>query len=290
MIAALLAAAVGLGAMLDDTSRYPEGPLYAQGRLYVAEMAADTVYRFENREKRPFFAQAGCGPTAIAPFGGGFVVLCHLGGALTVADAQGRPLRRITGGVNGPEFQDPNDCSADDRGGVYFSDPGVFSTSAPPTGRLWRLDAAGTAQIVASGLHYPNGVFFDAPRRRLLVSEHLARRVLAFPVRSDGSLGKAVVLADIDALAGRTGSYREAGPDGLEIGPDGVLYVALYGEGRVLRLTADGRLLGEISTPFAYVTNIAFAASGKRGVLVGAYVNDRAPFPGAVVGLQEGAP
>lgn len=290
MIGALLAAAVGLGALLDETSRYPEGPLYAGGALYVSEMAADTVYRFENDTKRAFFTQAGCGPTAIAPYGEGFLVLCHLGQAVVAVDGQGRPLRRLTGGAGGTAFQDPNDCSADDRGGVYFSDPGVFSTASPPSGRIWRLDAAGTAHIVAAGLHYPNGVFFDAPRRRLLVSEHLARRVLAFPVESNGALGKAVVLADIDALAGKRGTYREAGPDGLEIGPDGVLYVALYGEGRVLRLTPEGRLLGEIATPFAYVTNVAFAPSGKGGVTVGSYVNDRAPFPGAVVGLQESAP
>ncbi|MBY0448563.1 MAG: SMP-30/gluconolactonase/LRE family protein [Hyphomonadaceae bacterium] len=290
MIAVALAAVLGLGGPVDETSRYPEGPLYAGGGLYVAEMAADSVYRYQGAAKRAFFTQAGCGPTAIAPYGGGFVVLCHLAKGLTVVDGEGRPLRRISGAVNGPAFQDPNDCSADDRGGVYFSDPGVFSTSAPPSGRIWRLDADGAVQVLASGLHYPNGVFFDAPRRRLLVSEHLSRRVLAYPVQNDGALGKAVVLADIDAIAGRSGSYREAGPDGLEIGPDGVLYVALYGEGRVLRLTPQGRLLGEIVTPFAYVTNVAFAPTGRRGVAVGAYVNDRPPFPGAVFGLQEGPP
>jgi gluconolactonase len=203
-----------------------------------------------------------------------------------LVDGQGRPQRRLQTDSAGAAFDDPNDAAADDRGGVYFSDPGVFDADAPATGEVFRLDAQGGVRRVAAGLRYPNGVFFDAARQRLLVSEHLARRVLAYPVLADGTLGEGQVLAVMPPPA-KQAAYREAGPDGLEIGPDGALYVALYGEGRVLRLSPEGRLMGEIATPFAFVTNVAFDAASGRGVVVGAYVNDRAPFPGAVAALPE---
>lgn len=286
MIHALLAAAALVtGATLDAAASYPEGPLYSGGELLVAELGSDSVFAHRDGRKRLFFRQALCGPTALAPFGEGFVVLCHLSRELVIVDASGVPLRRIGMGEGGARFDDPNDCGADDLGGVYFSDPGRFAATAAASGEIWRLGPDGAVRRLASGLHYPNGVYFDQRSRRLLVSEHLARRILAFPVLKDGTLGEATVFADINRLTPQRGNYREAGPDGLEITPQGEVVVALYGEGRLLRLDQRGRLLGEVEVPFPYVTNVAFGRDGS-GVAVGAFVNDQPPFLGAVLELR----
>ncbi|MDX2234656.1 MAG: SMP-30/gluconolactonase/LRE family protein, partial [Hyphomonadaceae bacterium] len=119
----------------------------------------------------------------------------------------------------------------------------------------------------------------------LYVDEHLRRRVLRYSILADGGLGPVQVFADLDAVTPRVGTYPEAGPDGLERGPDGDLYVCLYGEGRIVRLSRDGRLVASIPVATPYLTNIAFAPDGSAYV-TGAFENVRAPLRGQVARLD----
>ncbi|MBI1250115.1 MAG: hypothetical protein GC189_01420 [Alphaproteobacteria bacterium] len=285
-LAGLAAAQDGhAGVVIDARAAYPEGPLWQDGRLFVAEMGADRVSAYDNMEKSTFFEQRGCGPTALAPHGEGFAILCHIGQQIARVAADGAPLGVVSQTAAGRAFQDPNDISADDAGGAYFSDPGLFSRRAPPHGYLVYLDAAGAAHDVARGLWYPNGVYFDAHERALFVSETFRHRVLKFPVQGPGRLGPPTVFAAIDFEAPPFDQtediYPERGPDGLERGPDGLLYVAIYGEGVVVGLNADGAIARALRSPARYTTNIAFAPDGAAYV-VGASLNDRPPFTGEV--------
>src|SRR5262249_25624656 len=137
---------------------YPEGPLWQGDRLYFAEMRADRVTVRDMQGSRSFFEQRGCGPTAIAPYGEGDLILCHLAAAIVAVDADGSELRRWDRDREGAFLADPNDASADGRGGVYFSDPGPFAHTARPQGRVMHLSADGVLTSVAGPLWYPNGV------------------------------------------------------------------------------------------------------------------------------------
>lgn len=282
----LVACASGAGAqsrVIDNNASYPEGPLWRDGRLYVAEMGADRVSVFENARKRTFFHRAGCGPTAIAPYGEGFLVLCHIEASVVAIDARARVRFVRMQDNQGRAFRDPNDCFEDGRGGVYFSDPGLFSKLARPAGALVHIDAAGVVERVADSLWYPNGVFVDLPRRALYLSETFRRRVLKYELNEDGSVGEPSVFFDVaDAPPNRfRPPYREAGPDGLEMDAGGALYVAIYGEGRILRISPEGRYEGQIDAPARYLTNVAFDAAGNA-FTVGAFDNENPPFPGQV--------
>lgn len=248
------------------TASYPEGPLSHGTALYFAEMGADRVSMVERGKRRTFFAQRGCGPTAIAPYGGdGHLVLCHLGRRVVAVTSAGREVRRWVGDDAGNALMDPNDASPDGRGGVYFSDPGVFSRSTAAHGRVMHLGADGSLRTVADGLWYPNGVYVDGASAQLYVSEHFAGRVVRFDVRPDATLGPPEMFV-ASGDAGRSERYRsvyeETGPDGLEIGPDGELYVVIYGEGRVLRFSRTGKYRGAIDLPTRFATNITFLADG----------------------------
>jgi sugar lactone lactonase YvrE len=263
--------------VLDGNAAYPEGPLFAGNTLYVAEMGADRVSAYDNGVKRTFFKSNGCGPTAIAPYGPGFVILCHIGGELVVVDKAGNESKRIGRGL----LRDPNDGYADPMGGVYFSDPGTFSKDFEAEGRLYRLTPEGTLQRIEDGLWYPNGVYVDAGEKAVYLSETFERKVWRYDMAPDGRLSNKRVFANIDAIAPKTKyRYREAGPDGLERGPDGEMVVSIYGEGHLLRIDRAGKLVGEIKVPTQYETNIAFGAPGA--VVVGAFENTQPPFPGQV--------
>ncbi|MET0182646.1 MAG: SMP-30/gluconolactonase/LRE family protein [Caulobacterales bacterium] len=269
--------------VIDNHASYPEGPLWRDGKLYVAEMGADRVSVFENGRKRTFFHRSGCGPTALAPYGDGFLVLCHIEGAVVAVGAGGQARFVRTEDNEGRAFRDPNDCFEDGRGGVYFSDPGLFSRVTRPHGALVHIDAQGVVTRVADELWYPNGVYVDLAHRTLYLSETFRRRVLRYPLNDDGSVAAPSVFFDVsntppDRL---DPPYREAGPDGLEMDPAGNLYVAIYGEARILKISPAGVYQGQLDEPARYVTNITFDPQGNA-YTVGSFDNDTPPFPGQV--------
>jgi gluconolactonase len=263
------------------TASYPEGPLWQGERLYYAEMRADRVTVSEAGAERPFFVDRGCGPTAIASFGEGFLILCHLNASVVAVNASGRELRRWRHDAAGEPLTNPNDASADSRGGVYFSDPGPFSRAAGPRGRVMYLSAEGVLSAVAGPLNYPNGVHVAGDA--LYVSEHLAGRVLRYAIAAPGRLGDGEMFFDLAAahLPPRyETAYALSGPDGLELGPEGSLYVAIYGDGRLLRVSPQGALLEVIDLPPRFLTNVAFGAGGRA--TTGAFDNTTAQSVGEV--------
>ncbi|MEM1385717.1 MAG: SMP-30/gluconolactonase/LRE family protein [Pseudomonadota bacterium] len=277
---ALLAA---LPARAEETvlrGSYTEGPFWVGEKLYYAEMYRDRVITWtEAGGAAVFWERPGCGPTSIAPYRAGFLVLCHLDPSIVAVDAEGKTLQAFGEDAEGAKLQNPNDSAAGPGGGVYFSDPGRFRKGAPKTGRVMHLSATGALRAVAEGLDYPNGIAFDAGARQILVSEHLARRVLSYPVMADGSLGEPETLIDLDTAGLSPPNYAEAGPDGVEIAPDGTIWVPDYGEGRILAIGQDGLRVVEVKTPF--VTNVAVSPGGMVAI-TGAYDNARPPFPSIV--------
>ncbi|MFZ4603116.1 MAG: SMP-30/gluconolactonase/LRE family protein [Caulobacterales bacterium] len=285
------AAALALGAApatLDPNASYPEGAFYLDGRLLYAEMGADRVSQIVQGRKTTFWSEPGCGPTAIATYGDGVLIFCHIGERFAYVGKDSVTRRHFGRAPDatapaGP-VGNPNDGIADDKGGVYYSDPGPFSKRAAPQGYVKRLGPDGAVTTVAEGLWYPNGIWFDRRAQKLYVDEHLARRVLRYDVAADGSLRNREVFAAIDQIAPPPPPPRfaEAGVDGLEMAPNGDLVVAVYGEGRLLQIAPNGKLRRVIPVPFRYVTNIAFAPSGDAAI-VGSLINDQPPFPGQVI-------
>lgn len=265
--------------VIDSNAEYPEGALWRDGRIYYTEMGADRVSSFDGGHKQIVWRERGCGPTSLAPWNGGLLVLCHRAPGLVALNEVGAVARRWRDDSAGVPLQDPNDSSADGKGGVYISDPGIFSATVRATGAVLYLTPDGALRRVAQNLRYPNGVFVDGDA--LYVSEHLNRRVLRYAIEADGSLGPKQVFADLNTLTQRVGDYAEAGPDGLERGPDGDLYVCLYGEGRIVRLAPDGRLVKSIPVATPYLTNIAFGPDGSAWV-TGAFENVAPPLRGQV--------
>lgn len=287
MAVAILWATGSLGAEVSARTwkaHYPEGPLWEAGVLYYAEMFLDRIMRIEGETATVLWQQPGCGPTSIAPYGAGeLVILCHRAGRLVRIDRQGLERGRIESDGAGAGFLDPNDSIADGRGGIYFTISGIFAVDAPSEGTVHHLSPEGIVTRLAAGLRYANGVILDGKRKRLLVSEHLARRVLSFPVHEDGRLGLASPFAVLDALAPPVEDASPlAGPDGLELDEQGNLYICEYGAGRVLVVGPDGRLRTIIPWSQPFITNIALAFPGRKAFLTGSSTNLRPPFPGLV--------
>ncbi len=148
------------------------------------------------------------------------------------------------------------------------------------------LPAGGNApRRVASGIHYANGVALARDGGTLFVSEHLARRVLAYAVEDDGALGLRRVFVELDRVAPLGPRGWEVGPDGLAVDSRGNLFIAEYGAGRVLVVDGKGALIATIAIPERYVTAPAFGPDEAQLFVTAPSNNMAPPFVGKVYSI-----
>jgi gluconolactonase len=271
---------------IDPHARYPEGPLWDQGRLLYVEYAADDIKMWDGQEAKIYWRKDHCGASGLIHFGDEHVlVACYDGNYLVELDARGQEVRTISKDSAGKPFVGPNDFTSDGHGGIYFSASGVYDISAPITGAVLHMSADGhDIREVADTIHYSNGLTLSKDGRHLLVAEMLAGRILSFPITSSGSLGPRVVWARLQDLAPPT-AHEDAfnGPDGLKLGPDGNYYIAQNGSGRVLVVSEEKKLVRIITVPTPYVTNMGFGPDGAHTLYItGAFDPWKPPFLGAV--------
>jgi gluconolactonase len=260
---------------------YPEGPIWVGERLLYAEMPLNRVMEWKDGKLREFWSEPGCGPTAIAQFRGSeFIVLCHFQGKLAHLDKDGRKIGEFAASTAGERLRNPNDCHIDGQGGVFFTDPGIFAKGSLATGKVYHLLADGKMVKLVDGMHYANGIAVDFPKKRLLVSEHLARKVWQFRLGADLSISDRKVFLDVDRYLNEAEiTYAETGPDGIEVDSEGNTFIPIYGSGRMMVVAADGAV-SKLQVATKFVTNIAI--SDTRAVVVGSFINDRPPFAGRV--------
>lgn len=112
------------------------------------------------------------------------------------------------------------------------------------------------AHRVAEGLGVANGMAFSADERTLFVIDTLARTLLAYPADIHaGTLGEPRVVTDFLGVPGK--------PDGMTMGPDGHLWVAMWGGHAVVELAPNGAVLRSIPVPAAHVGSLAFGDDGR---------------------------
>ena len=61
---------------MNGDAEFPEGPFWADGKLYYAEYGGNRVSVWDGIANRVLWMQDGCGPSAVMPFGGGWLVTC----------------------------------------------------------------------------------------------------------------------------------------------------------------------------------------------------------------------
>lgn len=254
------------------------------GEVLWAEMRADVVRRRAGGVVTTVFKEAGCGPTSVKPaLANELWVLCHLSDEVLRIDRNGAVVLRLSRDGRGSRLRNPNDAAPDGEGGVFVSLSGRFSASARPRGRVIHISNDGRIRSVAKQLHYANGLSFDVASKRLLVSEHLARKVWRLHLDADFSVLSKALFADLDAMPIARSSYRLAGPDGIAVLPNGHYLVAEYGASRLIEVAANGEFLATITAPAAFVTNAVLA--GEQLIITASSINASEPYTGSVTAI-----
>ena len=183
------------------------------------------------------------GSLSINPNGDVFIVQR----ALRTSIFQLAPVRKILADRYQGDLLDcvggnPNDLSADSKGGAYFTQGGVY-----------HADSNGVITKYGENIR-PNGIILSANEQVLYVTNR--QTLAAFDVEPDGSLTNQHEFATLDG--GGNG-------DGLAIDAEGRIYVTTNPGVQVIG--PDGEYLGIIPTPRG-VISLAFGGNDKRTLFV----------------------
>src|SRR4051794_28985140 len=239
--------------MLASGLGLTEGPLWSDaGELLVTSVSRGVIYAVAlDGSGARAIAHPGGAPSGLARSADGTVWIAQGGSQLRRAPDREVPpsIQRLgeSEAVRGG-FAAPNDLPVGPDGRVWFTDPkGHALHGEPEPGRIWALD--GTAEVVAEGALYPNGLAFtDAA---LLVAETATRRILRYPY-ADGAIGAPEPFAQLE----------DGHPDGLAIDAEGNVFVAATTAGAVIVLAPGGACRERIETGAGSLpTNVCFGGT-----------------------------
>jgi lactonase len=158
-------------------------------------------------------------------------------GAVLAVEPDGSGMRAIVPPEAGTM---PNDLVFDARGGFYFTD--FRGASTDPKGGVYYVSPDfGTITPVLPRLAMANGVALSPDGKELWATEfsrNLLHRVDLADATTATPFGTAIAY-----------HFTGPAPDSMRADADGNLYVAMYGQGRVLAFNRNGIPIGQVLLP-----------------------------------------
>ncbi|BAK35203.1 putative lactone hydrolase [Microlunatus phosphovorus NM-1] len=210
---------------------FPESLRWSDDALWYADWAAGAIYRL--------------GPDLVpkeVARGGGFPLCFDL---LATPDGPRPVLAADHPALAGLGEYPWNEVLLAADGSVYVNNIGfaygeVDADQAGPVGFVALVRPDGSAERVADGLRFPNGMALDDNDRTLLVAESWGSRITAYAVGVDGQLSDRRVWAETPGLH----------PDGISLDPgDHTVWLADVGTCSCTRIAEGGEILDRVELP-----------------------------------------
>jgi gluconolactonase len=273
--------------LLASGFRFPEGPsVDRDGNVYLVNLANGIINRVTPAGDVSVYVDTGGSNQACLFDREGDLYICHnepgRTGILKVDPA--RKISVVTTTSDGKPIRSTNDLVFGPQGRLYFTAPD--SDIIHPSGAVHYIDRDGATHVFASGLVFANGLAVSPDGAYLYVGEERSARNLGslwrFKLNPDGSAEK----------AGKELVYQLSGQwglDGMKFDEQGYLWIAMYSEASLWRLSPDGKKIATIPIPGRHPTNLIFAGPDWRTAYVtvedgdrnGKLFSVRMPFAGA---------
>ncbi len=276
---------------LAEGLRFPEGPVVLpDGAVAVVEIAAERVTRVGADGATTVLRETGGGPNGLAPGPHGSLILCNNGGfrwheepglLRPVGEAEDcthgrievigpdRTLRTLYTACEGRPLKGPNDLVLDGKGGFWFTDLGKSRARDRDHGGVYWAALDGS-RIVEAAYPVPggaNGIGLSPDGETLYVAETETGRLWRFDVLGPGWLRKSPWPSPHGGeLVCQFPGFRRL--DSLKVAASGNILVATLVSGEVTTVSPAGVILSAIRFPDPMVTNVAFAGSDLRTLLV----------------------
>jgi len=229
---------------VSDQGLILEGAIFdGNGNLYFCDVSGRRVLRVTpEKQLSTIVTLDALGPGGLAFHKDGSLFIAALDfvnglGAILAVKPDGSGLRTIIPLLAGYM---PNDLVFDAQGGFYFTD--FKGTATDPQGGVYYVSPDFTTiKPVLSHLAMANGIALSPDGKFLWVTEFARNRLHRI------ELSDAITIAPF----GSTIAYHFVGPapDSMRADTDGNLYVAIYGQGRVLAFNRNGIPIGQILLP-----------------------------------------
>ena len=229
---------------VSDEGLVLEGPAFDRdGNLLFCDVSGRRVLRLTPDKRLSTLVsldQLGPGGLAIHKDGRVFIAGMDLTkgvGSILAVEPDGSGMRTVVPPEAGYM---PNDLVFDARGGFYFTD--FRGASTDPKGGVYYVSPDfGTITPVLPRLAMANGVALSPNGKELWATEfsrNLLHRVELADATTATPIGTAIPY-----------HFTGPAPDSMRADADGNLYVAMYGQGRVLVFNTNGIPIGQVLLP-----------------------------------------
>lgn len=167
-----------------------------------------------------------------------------------------------------------NDARLDRHGGLWFSTMG--KAAQPQAGTLYRFHG-GKVFTLRRQISIPNAICFSADGRHAWFADTSSQQVmrwtldeLGFPLREDGQPFDADTQPEQLSLPEVWADFSDdiGSPDGAVIDAEGYMWLALWGAGRVARLSPEGKEVGHIKVNASQPSCPAFGGPNLDVLLI----------------------
>lgn len=250
--------------VLASGLRFPEGPVFDHtGHLWCTEQEGEGLLCWSSDGATRRIKTGGKPSGAVAR--GNYIWFCDSGQqAIRRMAIETKAVETVIDRIGVDPLHWPNDLHFDKQGNLLFSCPGDPEADEP--GYVAVYTPKGAVEIIAEGLDYPNGLTLLPDNQTLLIGETHQQRIWQGYWDADSlSWENISVLTNvIEAPMG----HDIPGPDGIKVGPDGDIYVAIYGSGIIRVFSPNGVFQKDIKLPGQNPSNCVFDPSGELGLVV----------------------
>ncbi|MER7498735.1 SMP-30/gluconolactonase/LRE family protein [Nonomuraea pusilla] len=235
------------GIAVPGRARVGEGPVWdaVTGRLHWVDIPAGHLHTSDPATGRTVTVGLPTLLGAAAPRRGGGFVAATAEGFAAVGPGGRMDVRRPVL----PAGERMNDAKCDAHGRLWAGSTAM--DFEPGRGALHVLMPDWTSRVVLDGLALPNGLGWSPDGRTFYLADSVAGEIWAFDTRPGSTeLSRRRTLRRIPAASGM--------PDGLAVDAAGCLWVAIWGGGRLARISPEGDLLGEVAMPVPQPSSCAF--------------------------------
>ena len=244
----------------QEVDCFLEGPSFdREGNLYFVDIPFGRVFRLSPKGDCDLVVQYDGWPNGLKFHKDGRAFIADYKRGLLALDPKRGRVDPVVATRNSESFKGLNDLIFAANGDCYFTDQGQTGMH-DPTGRVFRLGAAGRLDCLIDNIPSPNGIVINNAENRLFIAVTRQNAVWRAPLMTDGSVSKVGTYVQL--------SGGQAGPDGMALDAEDGLYVCHLGIG-IWRFDANGMPTHLIEPCVGHhMTNIAFGGRDNRELFI----------------------